>query len=243
MRPEIIHEQIVSVVDEEVQRVQHLLVVAHERHFQILINDLFELGLSLVFFVDQLNLPLLLRLFQEEIGIPYNLIRLLHNFFNVLSFAQEFGVVLLVVFVSLFGKELLTHISPLIQLFSSELNIDKVGLLQNLIHFIHLFALEFVQVMSHIVKEIINCVSDRVPQIKLLTVCNHHTILHHLIQLFVDVLDKVLRCSFQEKNLVVVVAMVRQITTFFAHQFVVDDAECYIGLKMIRTRLHSFAGL
>lgn len=61
--------------------------------------------------------------------------------------------------------------------------------------------------MSHLVKEIIDGVPDRVSQIKLFAIGNHHPILDHLIQLFVDVLDEVLGGCFQKEDLVVVVAM------------------------------------
>lgn len=47
----------------------------------------------------------------------------------------------------------------------------------------------------------------RVSQIKLLAVGDHHTILNHLIQLLVDILDEILSGSFQKKNLVIVVAV------------------------------------
>lgn len=62
MRAEVVHVQVVSVVDEEMKRVQHLLVVADQRHFQVLIDDLLQLLLRLVLLMDQLDLRLLFRL-------------------------------------------------------------------------------------------------------------------------------------------------------------------------------------
>ena len=64
MRPKIIHEEVVSIVDEEVQGIQHLLVVAYQRHLQVLVHNLAKLRLGFVLFMDQLNLSLLVRLFQ-----------------------------------------------------------------------------------------------------------------------------------------------------------------------------------
>ena len=61
--------------------------------------------------------------------------------------------------------------------------------------------------MTHFIKEIVNCMPYRVSQIKLLAVGDHHTILNHLIQLLVYILDEILSGSFQKKNLVIVVAM------------------------------------
>ena len=63
--------------------------------------------------------------------------------------------------------------------------------------------------MAHFVKEVVDCMPYGVTQIKLLAVGNHHTILNHLIQLLVNILDEILSSSFQKKNLVIVVTMVR----------------------------------
>ena len=42
MRLEVIHEQVVSVVNEEVERVDHFAVVANERHLDCLFNYLYD---------------------------------------------------------------------------------------------------------------------------------------------------------------------------------------------------------
>ena len=63
------------------------------------------------------------------------------NLFDVRNLGQEFCVVLRIVLNPLFGEELLAHISSLIEFLGSQLNIDKVGLLEDLVHFIHLFSL------------------------------------------------------------------------------------------------------
>lgn len=74
MRPEIVHEQVVRVVNEEVQSVEHLFVVADERHFQVLVDHLLQLRLGLVFLVDQLDLTLLLGLLQQEVSVTNDLV-------------------------------------------------------------------------------------------------------------------------------------------------------------------------
>jgi hypothetical protein len=40
MRSEIVHEEVVGIVDEEVKSVYHLFVVTHQRHFKVLIHYL-----------------------------------------------------------------------------------------------------------------------------------------------------------------------------------------------------------
>ena len=62
------------VVNEKVQRVDHLLVVADERHFQVLVDHLLQLRLGLFLLMNQLYLTLLLRLLQEEVSVTNDLI-------------------------------------------------------------------------------------------------------------------------------------------------------------------------
>ena len=60
MRAEIVHEQIVRIVDEEVQSVNHLSVVAHERHLDSLLDDLRDRLLRTLLLLKQFHLHLLL---------------------------------------------------------------------------------------------------------------------------------------------------------------------------------------
>ena len=39
MRPEVVHEQVVCIVNKEVQSIQHFFVVAHQWHLQVLVNN------------------------------------------------------------------------------------------------------------------------------------------------------------------------------------------------------------
>ena len=148
MAPEIVHEQIMCVVHEKVQGIEHFFVVPNQWHFQILINNLSQLGFCFILFMYQLNLSLFFTFFQQKVWISDNLIRLFYNFINIWSFTQELCIVLLVVFQTLLCEKLLTHVSSLIKFFCSQLDIDKVGLLKNLIHFIHFLSLQFIQMAS-----------------------------------------------------------------------------------------------
>ena len=54
MRAEVVHEEIVRVVNEEVERVEHVPVVLEHGHLQRRLNDLLDLSLGLLSVVDKL---------------------------------------------------------------------------------------------------------------------------------------------------------------------------------------------
>ena len=66
MSPEIVHEEVVSVVDEEVEGVKHVAVVFEDWDFQRGFNDLLELVLGLLPVMYEFN-ALLLVLFPEQV--------------------------------------------------------------------------------------------------------------------------------------------------------------------------------
>jgi len=134
---------------------------------------------------------------------------LLLNLFNVLHLGQEFDVVLLIILEPLLGEELLAHISSLVKLFGSQLHVNKVSFLEDLVHFVHLLALQFIDMGTHLIEEVVDGVPDRVAQVELLAVGDEDPILNHAVQLLVYILDEVLGCGLQQENLVVVVSMVR----------------------------------
>ena len=238
MRPEIVHEQVVRIVNEEVQRVEHLLIVADERHLQILVDHLLELRLGLVFFVYELYLTLLLALLDEEVRVPDDLVRALLNLLNVLHLGQELHVVLLVVLESLLGEELLAHVGTLVELLGAQLYVDEVGFLEYLVHLIHFLALQFIDMRAHLVEEVVDRVPDAVAQVEFLAIRDQNTILNHAVKLLVDTLYEVLSGSLEEQDLVVVVAVVRQVTALLAHELVVDDAEGNVRLVVVDALLH-----
>ena len=64
MGPEIVHEEVVRIVDEEVQGVEHVAVVLEDRDFQRGLHDLLELVLGLLPVMYEFD-ALLLVLFPE----------------------------------------------------------------------------------------------------------------------------------------------------------------------------------
>jgi len=66
MSPEIVHEEVVSVVYEKVQGVKHVAIVFEDRDFQSGFNDLLELVLGLLPVMYEFN-ALLLVLFPEQV--------------------------------------------------------------------------------------------------------------------------------------------------------------------------------
>lgn len=79
MRPEVVHEEVVGVVDKEMQSIKHLLVVPNEWHLQVLVHNFLELGSGFILLMDKLDLSLLLRLFEQEVAVPHDLVRLFDN--------------------------------------------------------------------------------------------------------------------------------------------------------------------
>ena len=90
---------------------------------------------------------------------------------------------------------------------------------------------------SHFIKEIIYRRSYCMSQIKFFTICDHRSILYYLVKLFINILDKILGSSFQQKNLIIVITMVGKVTTFLTHQLIMNYAKCYVWLQMIWTNV------
>ncbi len=55
MRAEVVHEEIVRVVNEEVECVEHVPVVLEHGHLERRLDDLLDLSLGLLSVVDKLN--------------------------------------------------------------------------------------------------------------------------------------------------------------------------------------------
>ena len=77
MGAEIVHEEVMSVVDEEVQCVYHLAIVSHQRHLDCLFHDLGYGLLCPLLLLEKLNLHLFLRLFEKELCLTDDLLRFL----------------------------------------------------------------------------------------------------------------------------------------------------------------------
>lgn len=100
-----------SVVNEKMQGIEHFLVVADKRHLKVLVNHFSKLDLGLVFFVDELDLPLFFPFFQQKLRVSQYLITLLLDFVDVLNFRKELDVVFLIILHPLFGEKLFAHVS------------------------------------------------------------------------------------------------------------------------------------
>ena len=83
MSAEIVHEQVVRVVDEEMECVDHFSVVAYQWHLDRLLDYFRYCLLGPLLFLEQLNLHLLLRLFEEELGLPDDLLTFLESFLDL----------------------------------------------------------------------------------------------------------------------------------------------------------------
>ena len=83
MRAEIVHVEVVSVVDEEMQGVQHLFVITDQRHLQVLVYDLLQLLLGFVFLMNELDLRLFFGFLDEEIGVADDLLGLFLDLFDI----------------------------------------------------------------------------------------------------------------------------------------------------------------
>lgn len=91
--------------------------------------------------MDKLDLRLLFRFLDEEISVADDLFGLLLDLFDIANLREELCVVLAIEFLALLGEELFAHISSLVELLRSQLDIDEVSLLKDLVHFVHLLPL------------------------------------------------------------------------------------------------------
>lgn len=103
------------------------------------------------------------------------------DLFDVRNLGQEPGVVLVVELLALFREELLAHVCPLVELLGSQLNVDEISFLQDLVHLVHLLPLQLVNVPAHLVEEVIDRVANGIPQIELLAVCDQEPILSEAV--------------------------------------------------------------
>ena len=83
MSTEIVHEQVVRIVDEEMECIDHLSVVAYQWHLDRLFDYFRYCLLGPLLLLEQLNLHLLLGLLQEELGLPDDLLAFLESFFDL----------------------------------------------------------------------------------------------------------------------------------------------------------------
>ena len=77
VRAEVVHEQVVRIVDEEMKSIHHFAVVADERHFNRLLDDFRDCLLRSLLLLQELDLHLLFGFLEEELGLADDLLTLL----------------------------------------------------------------------------------------------------------------------------------------------------------------------
>ena len=87
------------------------------------------------------------------------------------------------------------------------------------------------------VKEVNDALTKLVLQVEFFALSNLLPALEKVSCTFINVLQEVLGCSFQEKDLVVVITMMGQVTAFFTNQLIVKAAIGYVSSSMIRAEV------
>ena len=234
VRTEIVHEQVMCVVDKEVQCVHHLTVVADEGHLDGLFYDLRYRLLSSLLFLKKLNLHLLLRLFKEELGFANDLFALFQCLLNLAGLLKHADIIAIRELLLLLLEESSADVCFLVELFSLELNVDEVSLFEKTGKLIKLGLLKNFKLLVKRIEEVNNTLTKLILEIELLALNDLLATLNQVVCSFIDVLQEVLRCCFQKEDLVVMVSVVGQVTAFFANELVVQAAVGYITATMVR---------
>lgn len=141
MGAEVVHEQVVSVVYEEVQGIEHVSVVFQNGHLQGGFDYLFYLIFSLLFVVNEFDTLLLVLLSQQIrclLDKSFRSFQLLLEFINL---REERHVVLGVKLAFLQGKKLFAVIRSLCDLFGPLLDVDNVSIFNELVKLVKLLLL------------------------------------------------------------------------------------------------------
>ena len=126
MRAEVVHEQIVCIVDKEVEGVHHLSIVSNQWHLDCLLYDLRYGLFCTLLFLQEFNLHLLLRLFQQKFGFSNYLFTLFQILFNHVGLLQDANIVSVLKLFLLLLEKLRTVFSLLVKFFRFELYVDEV---------------------------------------------------------------------------------------------------------------------
>ena len=153
MSPEIVHEKIVSVVDEEVQGVKHVAVVFEHWDFQRGFNDLLEFIFSFLSVMYEFN-ALLLVLFPEQVrGLLDKSLADLKLLLKLIYFWEETHIVSCIELTLFEREELLAGISTESDLFGTLLDVDDIGIFDQLVEFVHLLLLHLLDLKFQTVKK------------------------------------------------------------------------------------------
>ena len=130
VRAEVVHEEIVRIVNEKVKSVDHLAVVANQRHLDRLVNYFLYGGLCALLLLEELYRHLLFRFFQQKFGLSDNLFTLLQSFLNLASLLQDTYIVSIGEILLLLLKKFSTDIGSLVKFLGLELHINEVGVFE-----------------------------------------------------------------------------------------------------------------
>jgi len=197
--PEIVHEEVVSVVDEEVQCVKHVAVVFEDRDFQRGFNDLFELVLCLLPVMYEFD-ALLLVLFPEQVrGLLHKSLADLKLLLKLVYLREEANIVSSIKLTLLEGEELLAGISSESDLFRPLLDVDDVGIFDQLVEFVHLLLLHLLDLKFQTVKKPNELFPDLSSKVEILAL-NQRQLLgrEDLAETEVNILKKTLGRCLQE---------------------------------------------
>ena len=147
MRAEVVHEEVVCVVDKEVESVHHFAIVADQRHLDSLFDHLRYSLLRSLLLLQQLDLHLLFRLFEQKLGLADHLLTLLQRLLNLIGLLQHAHVVAVSELVLLLPEKLGAHISLLIQLFRLQLHVYEVCVFQQAGKLVQFLLLEHLKLL------------------------------------------------------------------------------------------------
>ena len=161
-----------SVVDKEVQCVNHFSIVTYKRHFNRLLNHFSNGLLSFLFFLEKLNLHLLLTFFEKEFGFADDLFTLFQGFVNLGCLLKDAYIVSIKEFSLFLLEELGAEVSLLVKFLCFELHINKVSILEKFREFVQLGFLQYMELLVERVEEVYDALAERILQVELFTLSN-----------------------------------------------------------------------
>ena len=130
MGAEVVHEEVVGVVDKEMQSVNHFSVVTYQGHFDGLFHDFDNSGFGFSFLLEQFNLHLLFAFLEQELGFTEDLFTFFQGLVDQTCGLEHINVVAVSKLLLLLFKEFSAMLCLLIKLLSFQLNVDKVSVFE-----------------------------------------------------------------------------------------------------------------
>jgi len=144
VRPEVVHEQIVSVIHKKVQRIQHVSVVDDAGDFDGLLDELLDLLFRPVLILDQLYTSLLVLFLEQVLAFLEDLLRLLSYLIYLRGALEESDVVPGVKLLLLLLQVPLKHVRLHRQVIGLVLNVDEVGIFEDFVEFVEFGLFELI---------------------------------------------------------------------------------------------------